>query len=285
MPIVTEFDKVNAYFQATNIDANELVKQFHFLYESFTGRVYNKKGDALPLDSVDFGGKFILEAMNLIKNNGNDCATIMKVNEAKGRCHSMLLDGASQLRKRLPASQDLFKRLAYLHPSRILNQVDRPSLLELPMQHLMHVNMAEIDSQYRSILQINWQEVSSLKEGIPKEAVPFWSGVAEYKNMLGEHPFGALANYALSCLTTPISNALVERIFSLVTSVKTKPRNRMSTKLLEVIVRIRLHLQFGERCCKDFIVTPRMLSLFSMSYMYKRNETDIDHWIEDLFDI
>ena len=53
------------------------------------------------------------------------------------------------------------------------------------------------------------------KEGIPKEAIPFWSGVAEYTNLLREQPFEALANYALSCLTTPISNAVMERIFSL----------------------------------------------------------------------
>ena len=134
-------------------------------------------------------------------------------------------------------------------------------------------------------MHINWQEVPSFEEGIPKEAVPFWSGVVEYKNILGEHPFGALASYALSCLTTPISNALVERIVSFVTSVKTKPRNTISTKLLAAIVGIRSHLYFGERCSKDFIVTPRVLSLFSMPRMYKRNETVIDHGIEDLFDI
>ena len=86
-PVVTEFDKGNAYFQATNIDANELVKQLHCFYESFTGRVYNKNGHALP---VDFRGKFILEATNLIKNNSIDCATIMKVNEAKGNAFQCL---------------------------------------------------------------------------------------------------------------------------------------------------------------------------------------------------
>ena len=75
--------------------------------------------------------------------------------------------------------------------------------------------MAEIDSQYRNIFQINWQEAPSFKEGIPKEAISFWSGIAQYTNLLREHPFEALANYALSCLTTPISNAVMERIFSL----------------------------------------------------------------------
>ena len=116
-PVVTEFEKVNGYFQATNIDADELVQQLHLFYKSFTGRVYNRNGDALAVDNVDFGGKFIFEAMNLIKNSGNDGDVITKVNEAKGRCHSMLLEAASQLKKHLPTSQDMFRRLASVSPS------------------------------------------------------------------------------------------------------------------------------------------------------------------------
>ena len=37
--------------------------------------------------------------------------------------------------------------------------------------------------------------------------------------------FAALANYALSCLSVPISNATVERLFSTLTFVKNKLSN------------------------------------------------------------
>ena len=136
--------------------------------------------------------------------------------------------------------------------------------------------MAEVDIQYRNILQVNWKETAVFNEGIPTDAIQFGSGMAEYRNLLGEHAFEDLSQYALSCLTTPVRNAVVERIFSLVASVKTKPRNRMSSNLLESVVRIRSHLCYGERCCEDFVATPRTLALFNTETMYKANVTDID---------
>ena len=66
-PVVTEFEKVNRFFQATSIDADELVQQLHLFFKSFKSRVLSRDGDALPIEQVDFGGKFIFEAMKTIK--------------------------------------------------------------------------------------------------------------------------------------------------------------------------------------------------------------------------
>ena len=81
----------------------------------------------------------------------------------------------------------------------------------------------------------------------------------------GQHPFKELARYALDCLSVPVSNGIVERVFSYVTSVKTKSRNRMNLSLLDSIVTIRSVLHFQEKWCKDFVVTRDMLSLFNNS--------------------
>eukprot|EP00112_Aurelia_sp_Birch-Aquarium-sp1_P006031 Seg16732.1 transcript_id=Seg16732.1/GoldUCD/mRNA.D3Y31 product="hypothetical protein" protein_id=Seg16732.1/GoldUCD/D3Y31 len=128
--------------------------------------------------------------------------------------------------------------------------------------------LSEIDNQYRNIFLVNWREEPVFKDGIPQEAVPFWSGVLHYQNSVQEFPFADLAAYALACLTTPTSNAVVERIFSYVTNVKTKQRNRMGVTMLESLVRIRTHLHFGDKCCKYFVPSQRMLSLFSSDIMY-----------------
>jgi hypothetical protein len=48
--------------------------------------------------------------------------------------------------------------------------------------------------------------------------------------------------FALTCLIAPVSIAVVERIFSLVSFVKTKARNRMQLNLLGAIVRVRAEL-------------------------------------------
>ena len=142
------------------------------------------------------------------------------------------------------------------------------------MQHLINEKVQEIDNQYRSILYVDWQESGVFKDGILTDAVSFWSGVLDYRNLVGNSTYGDLAAYALSCLITPTSNAVVERIFSYVTGIKTKSRNKMTSSMLEAIVRIRTHLYFKEKCCKNFVATKRMLELFTSKNMYTDSGTD-----------
>ena len=142
------------------------------------------------------------------------------------------------------------------------------------MQHLINEKVQEIDNQYRSILYVDWQESGVFKDGIPTDAVSFWSGVLDYRNLVGNSTYGDLTAYGLACLTTPTSNAVVERIFSYVTGIKTKSRNKMTSSMLEAIVRIRTHLYFKEKCCKNFVATKRMLELFTSKNMYKGSGTD-----------
>jgi len=72
----------------------------------------------------------------------------------------------------------------------------------------------------------------------------------------------------LNALSTPVSNAVVERVFSQVTAIKTKYRNRLSLKMLDAILRIRLNLHLRGTCCNSFTVTASMLERLNNS-MYK----------------
>ena len=78
-PMVSEFERVNAYFQATNIEASEAVRELNTYYSSLRGRVYNSSGDILPTERVDYEAKFIYEADALIRRNKNDQMTVRKV--------------------------------------------------------------------------------------------------------------------------------------------------------------------------------------------------------------
>ena len=64
----------------------------------------------------------------------------------------------------------------------------------------------------------------------------------------------------------PISNALVERVFSRVTMVKTKFRNRMGLELLTAILRVRTSLQISGKCCFSFEPPLSMLNYDSSIY-------------------
>ena len=114
----------------------------------------------------------------------------------------------------------------------------------------------------------DWKEDPIFNGTIPSTTAEFWSRIAKFQTSLGDKPFKELATYALNCLTNPVSNAVVERTFSLLTAVKTKQRNRLGLELLNAIIRIRCKLQFDENCCINFEVTKRMLELFTAKNMY-----------------
>ena len=98
--------------------------------------------------------------------------------------------------------------------------------------------------------------------GFPVDTEQLWIGVLQHK------AFKELATFALTCLITPVSNAVVERIFSVLSSVKTKARNRVQLNLLDAIVRVRAELLLSSKCCKDFTASPEMLKNFTLDKAY-----------------
>ena len=56
-----------------------------------------------------------------------------------------------------------------------------------------------------------------------------------------------------------VSNALLERIFSLVTSAEAKARYRLQLQMLEAIVGIKAEVLLADKCCKDFKPFPKMI--------------------------
>ena len=148
---------------------------------------------------------------------------------------------------------------------------------QLPFLHLIENNICIIEDQYRKIIHIDWREEPPFKnEGIPTDSESFWIGLLQHKS------FKDLAKYALNCLVTPTSNAVVERIFSLVSAVKTKARNQMQLKLLDSIIRIRAELLLSNKCCKDFTPSTAMLENLTSDKVYSDGH-DIDDADMELF--
>ena len=90
------------------------------------------------------------------------------------------------------------------------------------------------------------------------------------------------AKYALNCLVQPTSNLVIERIFSLVSAVKTKARNQMQLKLLDSIIRISAKLLLSNKCCKDFTPSTAILENLTSDKVYFDGH-DIDDVDMELF--
>jgi hypothetical protein len=148
----------------------------------------------------------------------------------------MLEEALSQVTCRLPLARDTFESLSKLSLVIILNQISRPIFSKLPfIQHAG--NVSKIEEQYRQMTFVNWEEGAPLKKNrLPVDTEQFWIGVFQHK------AFKELATFALTCLIIPVSNAVVERVFSLLSSIKTKTRGRMQLILLDAILRVRAQL-------------------------------------------
>lgn len=271
-PIVTEFERVNSLFQSTDAKPSRLLYELDTHFKALNRRVYSEDGTLLPMNRVDFGAKFTMECNKLLadKEGADRRLTLQK------RCHDMLTELVAHVKKRLPENRGLFDSLSKLSPHSVLSQMNRPAFSDLPFPYLLEDSLEACEEQYRKIIFHPWNNEDVFNSGIPEEPVQFWSSVKKYQEG-GERPYEQLASYALSCLTTPVSNAVVERIFSHVNAVKTKVRNRMNLKLLESVLRIRTTLIMSGGCCKDLKITPSMLEKFSQDmYEHKRGSKDSD---------
>ena len=206
--------------------------------------------------------------MSFVSLTAFPCAAV-SFQDVKSRIESFLDVSLTEVEKRLPPVTGVFRALSSLKPTKVLSQMDRAPFDSLPFAHLRQSNMDMLEQQYRQMLHVDWKE--ELGGPIPGDTVAFWAVIAKYETM-NSHPFKDLAEYALACLSTPVSNAVVERVFSQVTAVKTKTRNRMTSSTLSAIVRIRAHLHFRGICCRQFVPTQDMLRRFNTADMYGRGE-------------
>ncbi len=265
-PLVAEFERINQLFQGEKVDPEKVFSELDRHFRSLKARVQDHQGRALATSQVDFGAQFLAEANSYLCNHKTPDA-VSKIQDVKEKCRSMLEECLEQVEKRLPENIKIFQGLSCLSPSKVLSQVEKVPFSQLPMPHLQQPVVGLIEQQYRTISFINWSE-EVFGGTIPKDTVDFWLGVKSYTNTMGEKVYNDLAEYALTCLTLPVSNSTVERIFSTVTVTKTKLRNRMQVRMLDALLRIKTYLFFRGICCKTFSASPRMVELFNSQQMY-----------------
>ena len=63
-------------------------------------------------------------------------------------------------------------------------------------------------------------------------------------------------------------------MFSHVSNIKNKSRNRLKVDMIDAIIRIKTVLLMDGKCCTHFKPTPQMLQKFNVG-MYNITETDL----------
>ena len=127
---------MNTFFQATDADPEEMFTELNAHHKSLRGRVFDIEGKQLPVENVDFGGKFQFEATKFISSQHDKAAAQAKVVEVKKRCLDFLLEAVNHVEKHLPATRNVFKGLSAFHPRKVLIVATRVPISELPLPHL-----------------------------------------------------------------------------------------------------------------------------------------------------
>ena len=84
----------------------------------------------------------------------------------------------------------------------------------------------------------------------------------------GEKEYQHVSDLAMAILSKPVSNASVERLFSVMNVVKCKQRNAMGIGMLEVILTVRSYLANFRQSCVTYELSGRMLAVFRSDVIY-----------------
>jgi len=97
------------------------------------------------------------------------------------------------------------------------------------------------------------------------------------KDSAGNYRFRNVGRLALSLLSLPISNATVERAFSVYNVIKNQIRNKLSLDIMQAIMMVRYYLKIDNISCVNFKATEEMIKKFNVSmYDHKNNKNNCD---------
>lgn len=93
--------------------------------------------------------------------------------------------------------------------------------------------------------------------------------IVEYTNSDGEKMFSNLESLVEVVFSFPHSNAEAERIFSNVTDIKNKKRNRLVNDTVSSICIVRSSFQAKNINCTNFEIDSRHLKLHNAKFIWK----------------
>ncbi|KAK4874341.1 hypothetical protein RN001_013701 [Aquatica leii] len=167
---------------------------------------------------------------NYKTRSGSDCNNLIKnipekeAQQIKLDCLEFFITSLEEIQKRLPLTDELFINLAFLDPSIAVDvESNKRNISFNQICQKANVDEEEASLEWRLMpFQFEEEERDSLKT-LTLEA--FWFKMSNLKNY--ESHF-----LAAHCLILPHANADAERVFSVVTDVRSKKMNQLSHEVL-----------------------------------------------------
>ncbi|CAH1106772.1 unnamed protein product [Psylliodes chrysocephalus] len=267
----------NKSFEASNADVTKLFNNLNHLYLSIIKKIVIPNANIHISSRVDDFENHLDPNPYLgyaFENSCRDCHLDQDSKEMiKGRCISFLIELAKQLRQRLPENIKILNKMQYFSVTECLKPNKIP-ITDIATQFYDDAQIvSKIENEWASLHLINWAETQSTEQ--------FWIEVNNYRDASNENPFQNLVNLALRILCLPHSNADVERVFSSVSIVKNKIRNRMKLNLLNNILSIKFGMKRMGKCCNTYKLPDEILIMsFDSNAAYKNNDDEADQGMQ-----
>ncbi|XP_036147932.1 uncharacterized protein LOC105830002 isoform X1 [Monomorium pharaonis] len=272
-PILNEINKVNAIFQSSYVEIGNAIEDLKRLVFFISKKV---------LKSI-----FTKNINDIVKNVNNELAYVEVSNidfgiEYYKYCHN----AKENLSKTNIDNVQHRVGMQLLNPKICLSNTTRPKFCDLPFIDIF-INANDLSTaevEYNSLINVNWNFLYG--NNIFESSFSFWPIVAQHKNAGNFLAFNTIAQYVLKILTLPMSNAAVERVFSVMNATKDKMRNRMATEMLNALLMIKSHCYANQFCCRNFVCTQQMLENFNNKHMYlckNTNAFEDEQYKEDMY--
>lgn len=253
--VLNYFNSLNALFQSKKPLVQELYteskKIFIKLAQNFIKpeKLHVNVNVHCPENYVDLENLYLgHECNNLLSNIGDEGV----VKTVKTDILNFYIEASAGIQERLPINDDFFQNLIFLKPEISLNKSRSEKINFEILCKKMNFSAESLDK-----ISEEWRILPSILEECQKKKLSlesvedFWHSLSKMKNFDDSLLFPNLTKLAEYALTLPHANADSERIFSIVTDVRTKKRNKLSHEALNAICVIRSHFQDkGTDCTK-----------------------------------
>lgn len=272
--------RTNMLFQSENINPFLLFEDIFMLYKSMLRKIvvpmqlelisdaqltnFNFEQHIMHIDSIVYGYDFDIIAKTMIKDD---------ITDVKFKCRQFLITVCKEIQCRLTQNINILQKIKIFMPESATSQ-KKMQITDIVLQ-FPRFSVEHCQSEWNLISNKVWNETENYLQ--------FWSEVYNDKDSAGKQRFENISRLALGLLSLPISNATVERAFSIYNIIKCKLRNRLSIDVAEALMRIRYHLKSKNITWVDFEPTTLMIKKFNAS-MYDLDLNNNDMEILELFE-
>ncbi len=260
-PVLKELKNLSKLFQSNTQETFKVYSSLRTYFRSLAARILKPSVLRLHTDDslceldlgsgfciledndIDYGAKF-QEDLQKSKLSATEKSYIRE------RCKNFLVELFKGLQKRASGCLALMTQVVQWSFPDIMSAKTTAGLLQRPFFPQDCASQGSLEEDFRKMKLISWKS---------HDTAAFWLEVLLYQDALGNQVFKELAEGVLRMLCLPISNGEVERVFSQVSLVKDKKRNRMKMDTLEAVLYCRFGLSRIGETSGSFVPPNRIL--------------------------